>query len=94
VVLLQLFAASEAVYELDHGEITTGGSGAAGSILQGGSTGNLKMLVKTGVTLSFEGSSSNCVHVPVCHSGEAFPLIIHGKHDAMDARTRHSGLGS
>jgi hypothetical protein len=34
------------------------------------------------------------VHVPVWHSGEAFPLIIHGKHDAMDARIRHSGLGS
>ncbi|MEA2730221.1 MAG: hypothetical protein QOF70_4696 [Acetobacteraceae bacterium] len=40
------------------------------------------------------GSSSIRVHVPVWRSDEAFPSIIHGKHDAMDARTRHSGLGS
>jgi hypothetical protein len=34
------------------------------------------------------------VHLPVWHSDEASPLIIHDEHDAMDARTRHSGPGS
>jgi hypothetical protein len=32
---------------------------------------------------SSSGSSSICVHVPVWHSDEAFPLIIHEEHDAM-----------
>jgi hypothetical protein len=46
------------------------------------------------VTLSFEGSSSICVHLRVWRSDEAFPLISHGNNDAMDAWTQHSGPGS
>jgi hypothetical protein len=46
------------------------------------------------VAQHLNGSSSICVHVPVWHFDEAFPLITHGKRDAMDTRTRHSGLGS
>jgi hypothetical protein len=46
------------------------------------------------VALYLNGSSSICVHVSVWLSDGAFPLIIHDEHDAMDARTRHSGPGS
>jgi hypothetical protein len=45
-------------------------------------------------SLHLWGSSPICAHVPVWDSDEAFPLITDGKRDAVDARTRHPGLGS